>query len=354
MKRTLTIMAGVLALALSVSIAQAGAHVLPHNWHHGFFAKNAVVTGTVTAVGTGSFTANAYVLAPGAGGYGATPTETSVTINEGATTKVAVFGQSGVAVGDTFYADYPGQNNTTPITTITGGTPSNIFAFVAPTPEVEVSGVITTAPATGTDQFTATAAVVQPPVSGSPWSPPTHGPVPAPVYGGHPGGGSAYPGGWGNGYSYGGRSAGITDSPRSGHGSPRHIGRARPRVRPGTVILTDTATTFDVNGNKSATIANLAAGDKFTATFDGTPGETLAQIVANPALSVVAQAQRTLYAFGGNVTAVNAQAHRRRSPWRSASHCQPACSAGPRRSMSVRAPSCSVARAPHCSDRSAT
>ncbi len=146
MRRTLTAVAGVFALSLSLSaiVAQADAHGFGRGWHHGFFGRNAIVTGTVTSVGNGSFGANAYVLTPGAGGGGASTATTPVTITEGSNTKVVVLGQSGITVGDTFYATYRGESSTTPITTLVTGTPSKIFATVqAPSTLYAFVGTVT-------------------------------------------------------------------------------------------------------------------------------------------------------------------------------------------------------------------
>jgi hypothetical protein len=281
---------------------QAGAHGFGRGWHHGFFGQNAIVTGTVTSVGNGSFGANAYLLTPGAGGGSASTTTTPVTITEGTNTKVAVLGQSGVTVGDTFYATYKGESSTTPIATLVAGTPSKVFAFVAPTPQVEVSGVITAVSPT-TDQFTATASVAQPRFGGSPWSPPTHGPI--------MGGPVSQAGTSGTSYSYGGNVGGsygfAGSSARVAHDSHSRWGGGSTTGTPNTTVTTDSATTFDVNGTSGLTIGSVAVGDTFTATFDGTPSESLADIVANPALSVTAHtatthAQNTLYAFVGTVS----------------------------------------------------
>jgi hypothetical protein len=302
----LTVMTGVLALLLSATVAQAGAHSFARDWHHGFFGQNAIVTGTITSVGSGSFGASAYVLTPGAGGSSTTPTTTPVTITEGANTKIVVLGQSGLTVGDTFYATYKDESSATPIATLVGGTPSKIFAFVAPTPEVEVSGVITAAPTTGDpDQFTATASVVEPPHGGSAWTPP---PVGGPI---RPVGGPVSAGGaWGGGYSYGGQvggSYGFAGAPAvRPHSSRSHCATSTTAGTAGTVITVDSGTKLDINGNTTtATVGELAVGQKFTATFDGTPTETLAAIVANPALSIVATTPKALYAFVGTVTATN-------------------------------------------------
>jgi hypothetical protein len=280
MRRKFLVIAGLMALVLSMTAAGAQAHGLSRHWAHGFYAENAIVTGTVTSVGASSFVANAYVLTPGAGGA-STPTPTSVTINEGVDTKILVLGQSGLQAGDTFYATYAGQPSSTPIATLVSGDPSKIFAFVAPTPEVEVSGVITAAPTSSDpDQFVATASVVQPIHGGAPWRP-----ISGPVFGGqHPGT---------QGSIQRAHHSGASSSP-SASGTPD------------TTITVGSSTSFDINCNKSATVTDLAAGQTFTAVFDGTPDETLAEIVANPAVSVSAKTPKSLYAFEGTVTATDA------------------------------------------------
>jgi hypothetical protein len=279
MRRKLTAVAGVLVLSLSLSaiVAQAGAHGFGRGWHHGSFGQGAVLTGTVTSLGTGSFDANAYVLTPGAGGSSASATTTPVTITEGTETKVVSVGQSGVTVGDTFYATYAGQPSTTPIATLVAGTPSKIFAFVAPTPEVEVSGVITAVNPTS-DQFTATASLVQGNGGGSPWTPQS------------------------------GRGFGRHSHAKVAHGTRSHCERGSSNGTPNTIITTDSATTFNVGGTGGSTINALAVGQRFTATFDGTPSESLADVISNPANSVTAETAQTpssLYAFVGTVTATD-------------------------------------------------
>jgi hypothetical protein len=304
---------GVLALSLSAFAAQADAHGIAHHWGRGFFGQNAIVTGTVTATGTSSFTANAYVLTPGAGGSSATPTTTTVTIAEGANTKIIVLGQSGIQTGDTFYATYAGQSSSTPIATLVAGDPSKIFAYAAPTPEVEVSGVITAAPTSADpDQLTATAYVVTPVHVGGPWRPiggPVR-PIAGPVLGGQVGGGQnggavqsgsgGQSGNWGGSYNYGNKVGGGYGF--TGYSRQAHDAGSANQGTPNTTITVDVATTFTVNCNPHSTVSDLAAGQTFTATFDGTPSETLAQIVANPALSIVARTPHALYAFVGTVT----------------------------------------------------
>jgi hypothetical protein len=88
---------------------------------------------------------------------------------------------------------------------------------------------------------------------------------------------------------------------------------------PNTVtITTNSSTRFDINGNTSATIANLAAGDRFIATFAALPGQGnsgqgmsghhdgfgdhgVSAVPTTPALQVIAEAPPQLYAFVGTV-----------------------------------------------------
>lgn len=82
-----------------------------------------------------------------------------------------------------------------------------------------------------------------------------------------------------------------------------------PTTTPVT-ITTNGSTRFRVNG-RTATAADLAAGQRFVALLPGTPGESLQTLTASPALSVFAHTPptpRQLYAFVGTVTAVNAAA----------------------------------------------
>jgi hypothetical protein len=246
----------------AVPVAGASAHYRHHFggfWHHGFWADDATVAGTVTGnVGASSFGADAYVITPGAGNAGGTPSTTAVTITLGTGTKVVTAGQSGIVAGDDFYAVYEGVPAGTPLSTLAADSPTFVYVYGAPTPELEVKGVVTTAPAANSDSFTATAYVVEP----------KHV-FPIGVWGG----GAHDPVSWGGG-------------------------------SPATVITTDGSTQITIDGRTSS-VSNLAAGDHFTAVYDGTPDESLATITSTPALSVDAWAPlhgNSLYAFVGTVS----------------------------------------------------
>lgn len=84
---------------------------------------------------------------------------------------------------------------------------------------------------------------------------------------------------------------------------------AAPATTPVT-ITTNGSTTLRVNG-RTATAADLAAGQRFVALLPGTPGESLQTLTASPALAIFAHtapAPRQLYAFVGTVTAVSPSA----------------------------------------------
>jgi hypothetical protein len=318
-----------LALACAVPVA-ASAHGGGHPGgfgHHGFWANDAAVAGTVTSVGAGSFGANAYALTPGAGNSSAAPAATAVTIQLGAGTKVLTAGRSGIAVGDDFYAIYKGVPAGTALATLASGTPSKVYAFAAPTPQVEVKGVITSAPAGGSDSFTATAYVMAPEhfFPGGGWG-----------NGGghdHPGNGDAGAGKSNGGsgpsrnsgfsYSCGGKVGGSYGySGKPGHLRGAHLRGAHVRSHclpgstpvsdgtPGTVITIDSSTQIMISG-PSASVSNLAVGDDFTAAYDGTPDESLATITSTPALSVEAWAPldgNSPYAFAGTVSGTDTTA----------------------------------------------
>ncbi len=240
----------------------------------------------------------------------------------GTGTKVITAGQAGLTKGDDFYAVYKGVSADTPLATLAADPPTVVFAYAAPTPEVEVKGVVTTAPASGSDSFTATAYVVQPahfyPVGkwgdgGHNWS-----------GGGNWGGGSSSSQGAddpGYSYSYGGKVGGD-------YGYSGASLQARSRLQdadlrgarclpgstpvsdgtPNTAITTDSTTQISIDG-QSSSVSNLAVGDYFTAVYDGTPDEALSTITSTPALSVDAWAPphgNSLYAFVGTVTTTDA------------------------------------------------
>jgi hypothetical protein len=187
---------------------------------------------------------------------------------------------------------------------------------------IEVRGVVTTAPASDADSFTATAYVVQ-------HAHFRHG-------GGH-GWGGGHGHGWGGGHGHGwggghhwsggaGNSGGGGKSGgSSGGGSSKGTGysytysgkvRGRHDHSPssdgtaGTVIATDGSTQIRIDGQQSSVI-NLAVGDYFTAVYDGTPDESLSTITSTAALSVSAWAPsdgNSLYAFVGTVSSTDATA----------------------------------------------
>jgi hypothetical protein len=147
--------------------------------------------------------------------------------------------------------------------------------------QVEVRGVVTSAPTNGSGSFTATAYVVE------------HSHLFA--GGGHRHGGH----GWGGGKWGGGNrdSANIRASHSPSGGMPAD-------GTPGTAITTDGSTEIRIDGQQSS-VSNLAVGDYFTAAYDGTPDESLSTITATPALSVSSWAPadgNSLYAFVGTVS----------------------------------------------------
>lgn len=298
-----------LALACALPVAAASAHGhFSRGWHHGYWGDNAVVAGTITTVGTNSFGASAYVVTPGPGNSTA-PTPADATILTGPDTKVIAQGQTGLTAGDDFYAVYRGVSSSTPLATLETDTPTVVYAYAAPTPEVEVKGVVTTAPASGSDSFVATAYVVAPPHF-------------------HPLHGQGF-GGWGESYSYGGGIGGgygFSAAAGYGHanasfGRAAHVrSHARSHCLPGstpvsqgtpnTTITTDANTKITIDG-QTAPVSSLTVGDRFTATYDGTPSEPLATITATPALSISAWAppvQNSFYGFVGTVTGADTTA----------------------------------------------
>lgn len=160
----------------------------------------------------------------------------------------------------------------------------------APAPLVVVRGVVTSAPAPGSDSFTATAYVAAPPGHLFPLG--GEGPSRRGAMRGRDAGGDG-------GYGAGGQ-AGAGDCPP---------GFAPPADgTPNTVITTDSTTGVTLDG-QSAPLGSLAVGDVFSATYAGTPSEALSAITAAPAISLSAWAPaggRVLYAFVGTVASSSA------------------------------------------------
>lgn len=152
----------------------------------------------------------------------------------------------------------------------------------APAPLVVVRGVVTSAPAPGSDSFTATAYVAAPghlfPLRGD----------------GHSRRGGIRARDAGRGDAGG-------DQPGAGDRPP---GFAAPAGgTPNTVITTDAGTSVTIDG-QAATLGSLAVGDVFSATYAGTPSQALSSLTTAPAISLAAWAPaggRVLYAFVGTV-----------------------------------------------------
>ncbi|HEY2655796.1 MAG TPA: hypothetical protein VGI55_08405 [Solirubrobacteraceae bacterium] len=133
--------------------------------------------------------------------------------------------------------------------------------------------------------------------------------------------------GWGPGFrgndGFGGRFYGDHMTPTTTTMTPSTTTMTTPTTTtptPSTVtITTNSSTKFDVNGNTNATIANLAAGDRFIASFaastsqgSGTEGNSVRRshwdqggsttVPTTPALEVIAESPPQLYAFVGTVT----------------------------------------------------
>lgn len=331
LKQLTRVLLPLLTAACAIPVAAASAHGGGEGG--GFWADDTVVAGTVTSVGNGSFGANAYVLTPGAGNSSATPSTTAVTVALGVATRVVTAGQPGLVAGDDFYAVYRGVPAGTDLATLASDTPTAVYAYTAPTPEVEVKGVVTTAPASGSDSFTATAFVVAPERffpgagAGSGDGGPEH---PGSSAGGDGAGSDSSSGTAGGSsgfsYTYGGKVggaygySGTSGSNGSVHITSVHGGRVRGRClpagapvsegTPGTVITTDSSSQITIDGQTSA-VSGLAVGDYFTAVYDGTPDESLPTITSTPALSIDAWAPLhggSLYAFVGTVSSTDTAA----------------------------------------------
>jgi hypothetical protein len=273
----------VAALSLSLGTAVAGAD-FPGPGAPGFapFSPHALVQGTIVSVDAtgGTFVANASVVGmdPWDDSTGTPAAPTQVTITTDANTKFLVDGNwmatiNDLAAGQKFSAVFAGSP-TDPLATLVANPAQAVFAFTPPPPHAFVAGTIVSVDPTS-GSFVANAFVVP--------------------------GGPDWDGGFGGGPTWG-----------AFPGGPGTFGRdLRSHTTPTTTqvtITTDSNTFFRVNGNDSATINDLAAGQKFFAKFNGSPTDSLATLVANPALSVIARtppAPRTLYAFVGTVSGVD-------------------------------------------------
>lgn len=102
----------------------------------------------------------------------------------------------------------------------------------------------------------------------------------------------------------------------AGPGRVGHVRRqslsapAAPTTSPVT-ITTTSSTRLRIGHDPSASLSDLATGDRFVALFKGTPGESLSQIVSGPALAVFAHPapkRHQLYAFVGTVKSIDTSA----------------------------------------------
>jgi hypothetical protein len=94
-------------------------------------------------------------------------------------------------------------------------------------------------------------------------------------------------------------------SRRSDHGSMR-----TPTATTEVTITTDAQTELKIN-HQDGTVGDLVAGDRFEATFSGSPADSIQTLVSNPAARVSARTPREahrFYAFAGMVTAVDTTA----------------------------------------------
>jgi hypothetical protein len=265
------------ALPLSIGVAATGAHGTGDGTGGGGGGTaHAVVAGTIVSVdpSTGTFVANAYLHGGDGGGGngggndsadgGGAPVTTQVTITTDSTTRFRVGDQdatvSDLAPGQRFYALFSGSPGD-PIQTLVSNPALGVFAQAESppqTPKAAVGGTIVSVD-TSSGTFIANAAVMS--------------------------------------ENSGGADAG--DSTRS------------PTLTQVT-IATDANTEFKLDG-QSASLSDLAAGQRFYALFNGSPTDTLQTLVSNPALEVSAHAvrarhHRQLYAFVGSVTGVDTTA----------------------------------------------
>jgi hypothetical protein len=115
--------------------------------------------------------------------------------------------------------------------------------------------------------------------------------------GGQGGGGQGAGSGFGGDWGHFDGSTGVTGATGTGGPTEPTPTQVTITVGPNTQIK--------LEGNDNATIADLAAGERFRALFAGSPSDSIQMLTANPALSIEAMGQRRhgqLYAFAGTVT----------------------------------------------------
>lgn len=150
----------------------------------------------------------------------------------------------------------------------------------------------------GNNSFVANAFVV-PPFGGGSGSGEKSG-----GFGGAPGGAGFF-GGFGGSGGFGGFGGGFRTDLRA-----RDLAGAQEPTATQVTITTDSNTKLELDG-KSATISDLAAGQRFRAVFTGSPTDSISTLVANPAVSVSARSapkRHALYAFVGAVTGTDTTA----------------------------------------------
>jgi hypothetical protein len=101
--------------------------------------------------------------------------------------------------------------------------------------------------------------------------------------------------------------AGVTSptGPAGPIGSAGLQGPTTPTATQVTIKVDPTTTKLEVRGVSSPTISSLAKGDRFRATFTGSPGTSITTLTTAPALEVdaaPAPQRPSLYAFAGTVT----------------------------------------------------